>query len=79
MRLIYLQTQISAERNKEDEGKEFDILIERFSKRGRNQLMGRTQQNKAVIIPKGNHHIGDTVRVKITGKTSATLMGESVE
>lgn len=77
--LIHLQTQISAERNKEDEGKEFDILIERFSKRSRNQLMGRTQQNKAVIIPKGNHHIGDTVRVKITGSTSATLMGESVE
>ncbi len=77
--LIHLQTQISAERNKEDEGKEFDILIERFSKRSRNQLMGRTQQNKAVIIPKGNHHIGDIVRVKITGSTSATLMGEPVE
>jgi tRNA-2-methylthio-N6-dimethylallyladenosine synthase len=77
--LIHLQTQISAERNKEDEGKEFDILIERFSKRSRNQLMGRTQQNKAVIIPKSNHHIGDTVRVKITGSTSATLMGEPVE
>ena len=77
--LIHLQTQISAERNKEDEGKEFDILIERFSKRSRNQLMGRTQQNKAVIIPKGNHHIGDIVRVKITGSTSATLMGEPIK
>ena len=77
--LIHLQTQISAERNKEDEGKEFDILIERFSKRSRNQLMGRTEQNKAVIIPKGNYHIGDTVRVKITASTSATLMGEPVE
>lgn len=77
--LIHLQTQISAERNKEDEGKEFEILIERFAKRSRNQLMGRTQQNKAVIIPKGNHHIGDTVRVRITSSTSATLMGEPVE
>ena len=77
--LIHLQTQISAERNKEDEGKEFDILIERFAKRSRNQLMGRTQQNKAVVIPKGNHHIGDIVRVRITGSTSATLMGEPVE
>lgn len=41
--------------------------------------MGRTQQNKAVIIPKGNYHIGDTVRVRITGSTSATLLGEPVE
>lgn len=76
--LIHLQTQISAERNKEDEGKEFDILLERFSKRSRNQLMGRTEQNKAVIIPKGNHHIGETVRVKITGSSSATLFGEEL-
>lgn len=77
--LIHLQTRISAERNKEDEGKEFDILIERFSKRSRNQLMGRTRQNKAVIIPKENYHIGDTVQVRITGSTSATLMGKPVE
>ena len=74
--LISLQTQISAARNKEDEGKEFDILIERFSKRSHDQLMGRTPQNKAVVIPKGNHHIGETVRVRITGSSSATLMGE---
>ena len=74
--LISLQTQISADRNKEDEGKEFDILIERFSKRSHDQLMGRTPQNKAVVIPKGNHHIGETVRVRITGSSSATLMGE---
>lgn len=74
--LISLQTQISAERNKEDEGKEFDILIERFSKRSHDQLMGRTPQNKAVVIPKGNHHIGETVRVRITGSSSATLIGE---
>lgn len=74
--LISLQTQISAERNKEDEGKEFDILIERFSKRSHDQLMGRTPQNKAVVIPKGNHHIGETVRVRIMGSSSATLMGE---
>lgn len=74
--LIRLQTQISAERNKEDEGKEFDILIERFSKRSHDQLMGRTPQNKAVVVPKGNHHIGETVRVRITGSSSATLIGE---
>ena len=76
--LIALQTDISAQQNKKDEGKEFDVLIEGFSKRSREQLMGRTEQNKAVIIPKGTHHIGETVRVRITSSTSATLLGETV-
>ena len=76
--LIRLQTEISAEQNKKDEGKEFDILIERFGKRSREQLMGRTPQNKAVVMPRGNHRIGETVRVRITGSTSATLFGEEV-
>lgn len=76
--LIHLQTEISAQRNKEDEGKEFDILLERTSKRDRNQLMGRTEQNKAVVIDRGGHHIGETVRVRITGSTSATLFGEVI-
>lgn len=73
--LIKLQTEISAQQNKADEGKEFDVLVEAFSKRSRTQLMGRTEQNKAVVFDKGNHHIGETVRVKITGSTSATLFG----
>ena len=77
-KLIHLQTEISAEQNKKDEGKVFEILIERLGKRDRNQLMGRTPQNKAVIIEKGNHHIGEFVRVRITGSTSATLFGEVV-
>ena len=77
--LIKLQTEISAAQNKKDEGKEFDVLIERFSKRSREQLMGRTEQNKAVIIPRGKHHIGQTVRVRITSSSSATLIGEVVE
>ena len=76
--LIALQTDISAQQNKKDEGKEFDVLIEGFSKRSREQLMGRTEQNKAVVIPKGSHHIGETVRVRITSSTSATLLGEAI-
>ena len=76
--LIALQTEISAQQNKKDEGKEFDVLIEGFSKRSREQLMGRTEQNKAVVMPKAGHHVGETVRVKITGSTSATLLGEIV-
>ncbi|MGN0281014.1 MAG: tRNA (N6-isopentenyl adenosine(37)-C2)-methylthiotransferase MiaB [Prevotella sp.] len=74
--LIHLQTEMSALANKRDEGKEFDVLVEGFSKRSREQLCGRTEQNKMVVFDKGNHHIGETVSVKITGSSSATLFGE---
>ena len=74
--LIQLQTEMSAIQNKKDEGKEFDVLVEGFSKRSREQLCGRTEQNKMVVFDKGSHHIGETVKVKITGSTSATLLGE---
>ena len=76
--LIALQTDISAQQNKKDEGKIFDVLVEGFSKRSREQLCGRTEQNKMVVFDKGTHHIGETVKVKITGSTSATLFGEEV-
>ena len=76
--LIQLQTEISAIQNKKDEGKAFDVLVEGFSKRSREQLCGRTEQNKMVVFDKGSHHIGETVKVKITGSTSATLFGEEV-
>ena len=76
--LIALQTELSAQQNKKDEGKEFDVLVEGFSKRSREQLCGRTEQNKMVVFDKGHHHIGEIVRVKITNSTSATLFGEEV-
>ena len=75
--LIALQTEISAQQNKKDEGKTFEVLVEGFSKRSRERLCGRTEQNKMVVFPKAGHHIGETVQVKITGSTSATLLGES--
>ena len=76
--LIALQTEISAQQNKKDEGKIFDVLVEGFSKRSRDQLCGRTEQNKMVVFDKNGHHIGETVKVKITGSTSATLLGEAL-
>ena len=77
--LIALQTEISAQQNRKDVGREFDVLVEGFSKRSRQQLCGRTEQNKMVVFDKGGHHIGETVRVRITDSTSATLLGELVE
>ena len=76
--LIQLQTEISAQQNKKDEGRTFDVLVEGFSKRSREQLCGRTEQNKMVVFDKAGHHIGETVRVEITGSTSATLLGKTV-
>ena len=76
--LIALQTEISALQNKKDEGRLFNVLVEGFSKRSRDQLCGRTEQNKMVVFDKGNHHIGETVSVRITRSTSATLFGEEV-
>ena len=76
--LIALQTEISAKRNKEDEGRAFEVLVEGFSKRSREQLCGRTEQNKMVVFDKAGHHIGERVMVRITGSTSATLFGEAL-
>jgi tRNA-2-methylthio-N6-dimethylallyladenosine synthase len=76
--IIQLQNECSLESNKNDIGKEFEVLVEGFSKRSREQLFGRTSQNKVVIFDKGGHRVGDLVRVKVTGNTSATLFGETV-
>ena len=77
--LIQLQTEMSAIANRRDEGKTFDVLVEGFSKRSRQQLMGRNEQGKAVVFDKGTHHIGETVKVKITSSSSATLLGTAIE
>lgn len=76
--LIDLQTRLSAESNARDVGKEFDVLAEGVSKRSRRQLFGRTPQNKVVVFDKGGLRIGQTVRVRITGSSSATLKGQPV-
>ena len=76
--LIQLQTEMSAIANKRDEGKEFEVLVEGYSKRSREQLCGRTEQGKMVVFDKGTHHPGELVRVRITGSTSATLFGEEI-
>ena len=77
--LIALQNQLSAESYQRDIGKTFEVLVEGVSKRSKDQLFGRTQQYKVVVFDRGNHHIGDFVRVKITEASSATLKGVEVE
>lgn len=76
--IIDLQLELSRESNKRDVGKEFEILVEGFSKRSREQYFGRTDQNKVVIFDKKNHKIGEFVKVKITDYTPATLFGDAI-
>lgn len=76
--IIDLQMELSHQSNERDLGKEFEILVEGFSKRSREQLFGRTDQNKVVIFDKKNHRIGQFLKVRITGFTSATLLGETL-
>ena len=76
--MIALQNQLSAESYQKDVGNTYEILVEGVSKRSREQLFGRTQQNKVVVFDRGNHHIGDFVRVKILESSSATLKGIEV-
>lgn len=77
--IIDLQNKLSEESNKRDIGKEFEILVECTSKRSEEQLSGRTSQNKMVVFDRHNFKVGDYVKVRITGCSSATLFGEVAE
>lgn len=77
--IIALQNELSAVSNHNDIGKRFEILVEGFSKRSKEELFGRTSQNKVVIIPRAGRHIGELVQVEITEASAATLKGIVVE
>lgn len=76
--IIALQTELSHESNLRDIGKEFEILVEGVSKRSKEQLFGRTEQNKVVVFNRGPHHIGEFIRVRVNEATAATLIGEAL-
>lgn len=73
-RMIALQNELSLESNKRDIGKTFEVLVENISKRSTSQLVGRTQQNKTCVFPRGSYRPGDFVEVKVIDATSATLI-----
>ena len=77
--IIALQNELSLQSNQRDLGKTFEVLVEGYSKRSREQMCGRSQQNKMIVFPKGNAKPGDLVMVRITEVSSATLLGELVE
>ncbi len=77
--IIALQNELSLQSNQRDLGKTFEVLVEGYSKRSREQMCGRSQQNKMIVFPKGNTKPGDLVQVRVTEVSSATLLGELVE
>ena len=77
--IIELQNELSAASNRRDVGREFEILVEGVSKRSDAQLFGRTSQNKVVVFDRGDHRIGEYVKVRVTDCSSATLLGETIE
>ena len=77
-RMIAVQNELSRKSNARDVGKTFDVLVEGVSKRSREQFVGRNQQNKTLVFPRGDYRVGDTVRVRVVDSSSATLIGELV-
>lgn len=77
-RMIALQNELSRESNARDVGKVFDVLVEGVSKRSKEQFVGRNQQNKTLVFPRGDYRVGDTVAVRVVDSSSATLIGELV-
>ena len=76
--IIALQNRLSAESNQRCIGKTYEVLVEGVSKRSRDQLFGRTEQNRVVVFDRGTHRVGDFVNVRVTEASSATLKGEEV-
>ena len=77
--MIALQNELSAESYRKDVGKTYEVLVEGVSKRSKDQLFGRTSQNKVVVFDRAGHHIGDFVQVQILESSSPTLTGLEVE
>ncbi len=76
--IIALQNRLSAEANARCAGQTYEVLVEGVSKRSREQLFGRTEQNRVVVFDRGAHRIGDRVTVRVTESSSATLKGVEV-
>ncbi len=77
--IIAVQNELSLASNKNDVGKTFEVLVEGYSKRSKEQMFGRTSQNKVAVFPREGRHIGEFVKIKVISASSATLMAEIVE
>jgi len=80
--VIDLQKLHSIERNEPFIGKTVQVLIEGHSKKDKDRLFGRNDENKAVVFDK-KHYSSDTkgiyVNVKISKVSTGTLFGELLD
>ena len=77
--IIDVQRELTNQKNQLDIGKTFEVLVEGFSKKSKEQLFGRTSQNKVVIFSRIGRRIGETIQVRVLSASSAALIGEVVE
>ena len=77
--IIELQNKLSLENNRQDVGKVFEVLIEGESKRDKDDLCGRTSQNKMAVFPGKGYKAGDYVKVYVDDCSAATLIAHIVE
>ncbi|MCM1292193.1 MAG: tRNA (N6-isopentenyl adenosine(37)-C2)-methylthiotransferase MiaB [Bacteroides sp.] len=77
-RMIALQNELSLASHRREIGRVVEVLVEGVSKRSKEQMVGRTPQNKTVVFPRGDHKVGQTVKVKVIDATSATLIAENI-
>lgn len=77
-RMIAVQNELSLASHRAEIGREVEVLVEGVAKRSREQMVGRTPQNKTVVFPRGNFRVGQTARVKVVDATSATLIAELI-
>ncbi|MDO4970495.1 MAG: tRNA (N6-isopentenyl adenosine(37)-C2)-methylthiotransferase MiaB [Bacteroidales bacterium] len=78
-RMIALQNELSLCSNRNDVGKTFEVLVEGYSKRSKDDMFGRTQQNKVIVFPAGDTKVGDRVMCVVEKATSATMIGHRVD
>lgn len=77
--LMDVQNEISLEKNKEMEGKVYEILVEGPSKQDPGHWYGRTSQNKMVLFPwKEGIRIGDILPARVVTAQTWVLKGELV-
>lgn len=76
--IVDLQQKHAWQRSEEFIGKTVEVLIEKLSKKSKEEFSGRNSQSITVVFPKENYKIGDFVNVKIESCTSGTLKGVAV-
>jgi tRNA-2-methylthio-N6-dimethylallyladenosine synthase len=77
--IIALQGEIALENNRQEVGREYEVLVEGVSHRSKEQLFGRNSQNKVIVFDRGDAEVGTYRLVRVNDCTQATLLGEMVK